>query len=963
MIEETTDGFNIPGSSAENFHHQQCYKVEGKSLIFKQFIALLIKRFHHFRKSRKGFLCEIVMPALFILLAMFFSETNPPFTDPPPLELHPWHYTPDRGDRHLYTFYSNYPCESDKVSHTPWTKVKQANDKEDKPECSCATGVQHCSVGFHEPPKTYLASEDYLYNLTGEDVSDWLVKTTNRYIKRRDLIINIFHNSKRLWQVWFNNKGWIAGISYMNVMNNLLLRSYLPFGRDPRKFGITTIHHPMNLTKQQLSEQTIFHKLLYNAETDSVVAICVIFAMCFIPASFVMILIEERVSNSKHLQFVSGVNPAVYWVSTFVWDMINYAIPAVLCIIIFMIFNKEAYVGVRNFPCLVALMFLYGLYGFIAKLTVEMNFGVSDLYDLHAALYLIDRWAMIPLMYPFSRVFNVPSTAMVTLKSISIFLGTTSTLATFILDCLEDEDKELKRVNHILRQVLLILPQYCLGRGLLDMSRNQMHADTFKRFGVDHFISPFEWSQVGRNLLSLFVLGCTFFTLNLLIEYGVFTRKREKFILSGLMYEEEDFDVTRERSRILGKRATGDIIRVENLTKVYSVSGQKDKFTAVDRLSFGVPHGQCFGLLGVNGAGKSTTFQILTGEIPMTAGNAYINGYSIVKDINHVRRDIGYCPQFDAFDPLMTAEEVLSLYARLRGIPESDVQSEYKTSSLLLIFPACCDLILNYMIETPRSSLKVVDWGIKKLGLTQYAKRRSGNYSGGNKRKLSTAISLIGNPSVIFLDEPTSGMDPRSRRFLWNCINNIVKDGRSVILTSHSMEECEALCGRLAIMVNGRFSCIGSTQHLKNRFGDGYTVKIRVSGEHPDLHPIEEFINNTFNDTVLKERHHNLLHYQLASDFKLSYIFGQIEAVRKSFNIEDYCVSQTTLDQVFINFAKKQSDLPDDEYSTVAQTLAVKKVLSDMPDLERGNRPSDDNNRSRVDVFSRSAAKSALKVL
>ena len=105
---------------------------------------------------------------------------------------------------------------------------------------------------------------------------------------------------------------------------------------------------------------------------DVVVAICVIFAMSFVPASFILFLIEERVSNSKHLQFVSGINPTVYWLANWAWDMLNYSIPAILCILIFLAFGKEAYTSAKNFPCLLALMFLYG-------------------------------WSITPMMYPFSR--------------------------------------------------------------------------------------------------------------------------------------------------------------------------------------------------------------------------------------------------------------------------------------------------------------------------------------------------------------------------------------------------------------------------------------------------------------------------------------------------------------------------------------------------------------------------------
>lgn len=118
---------------------------------------------------------------------------------------------------------------------------------------------------------------------------------------------------------------------------------------------------------------------------------------------------------------------------------------------------------------------------------------------------------------------------------------------------------------------------------------------------------------------------------------------------------------------------------------------------------------------------------------------------------------------------------------------------------------------------------------IGKLDLSKHADKPSHTYSGGNKRKLSTAIALVGDPPIVFLDEPTTGMDPGSRRFLWSTLTSVMKSGRSIVLTSHSMEECEALCTRLAIMVNGQFKCIGSPQHIKSRFGEGYIVTAAVT--------------------------------------------------------------------------------------------------------------------------------------
>jgi len=116
----------------------------------------------------------------------------------------------------------------------------------------------------------------------------------------------------------------------------------------------------------------------------------------------------------------------------------------------------------------------------------------------------------------------------------------------------------------------------------------------------------------------------------------------------------------------------------------------------------------------------------------------------------------------------------------------------------------------------------------KSFGFMKHIDKQTHAYSGGNKRKLSTAIAVIGSPSVIYLDEPTTGMDPAARRQLWNMVCRIRDSGKSIVLTSHSMEECEALCTRLAIMVNGEFKCIGSTQHLKNKFSKGLILKIKV---------------------------------------------------------------------------------------------------------------------------------------
>uniref|UniRef100_A0A8D2MJU0 P-type phospholipid transporter n=1 Tax=Zonotrichia albicollis TaxID=44394 RepID=A0A8D2MJU0_ZONAL len=845
------------------------YQMKGWKLTQQQFMALLWKRMLIAKRSRKGFFAQIVLPAVFVCIALMFSLIVPPFGKYPSLELQPWMYDEQ------YTFISNDAPEDagthklldallDKpgfgtrcmqghsIPDTPctvgqkeWTTASVPESVLDiflkgnwsmanpSPSCECSSEkikkmlpVCPPGAGGLPPPQREQDTADILQNLTGRNISDYLVKTYAQIIGKS--------LKNKIW-VWFNNKGWHAIASFLNVINNAILRANLQQGENPSAYGITAFNHPLNLTKQQLSEVA-----LMTTSVDVLVSICVIFAMSFVPASFVVFLIQERVSKAKHLQFISGVKPVIYWLANFVWDMCNYIVPATLVVIIFICFQQKSYVSSSNLPVLALLLFLYG-------------------------------WSITPLMYPASFVFKIPSTAYVVLTSVNLFIGINGSVATFVLELFTND---LKDINDILKSVFLIFPHFCLGRGLIDMVKNQAMADALERFGENRFVSPLSWDLVGRNLFAMAVEGVVFFLITVLIQYRFFIKPRPVYAKLPPV-NDEDEDVTRERQRIISGGGQSDILEIKELTKVTELLNSKP---AVDRICVGIPPGECFGLLGVNGAGKSSTFKMLTGDTDVTGGEAFLKGNSILSNIQEVHQNMGYCPQFDAVNELLTGREHLEFFALLRGVPEKEV-------------------------------CKVGEWAIRKLGLVKYGEKYAGNYSGGNRRKLSTAIALIGGPPVVFLDEPTTGMDPKARRFLWNCALSVIKEGRSVVLTSHSMEECEALCTRMAIMVNGRFRCLGSVQHLKNRFGDGYTIVVRIAGANPDLKPVEEFFGHAFPGSVLKEKHRNMLQYQLpSSPSSLAKIFSILSQNKKRLHIEDYSVSQTTLDQVFVNFAKDQSD-------------------------------------------------------
>lgn len=284
------------------------------------------------------------------------------------------------------------------------------------------------------------------------------------------------------------------------------------------------------------------------------------------------------------------------------------------------------------------------------------------------------------------------------------------------------------------------------------------------------------------TIFSLLVVACLEYFMNK-ISFGSKDNPHPPALLT------EDEEVIREAEKIskldlTSQESANYSIVIKNLEKSYG------GFKAVQNISFGLNYGECFALLGVNGAGKTTTFKCLTNEVFPTKGHINIAGNDSIKRFEDVRRLIGYCPQFDAVFEYMTVSENLYFYSLIKGIP-SDKR------------------------ETMIQSI------INEMKLSDQLNKPAGTLSGGNRRKLSVAVAMIGNPPIIFLDEPSNGMDPEARRFMWAVIQKISTERKksSVILTTHSMEEAETLCRRMGIMVKGRFKCLGTSTGIKDRYG------------------------------------------------------------------------------------------------------------------------------------------------
>ncbi|NWT20072.1 ABCA9 protein, partial [Vireo altiloquus] len=355
--------------------------------------------------------------------------------------------------------------------------------------------------------------------------------------------------------------------------------------------------------------------------------------------------------------------------------------------------------------------------------------------------------------------------------------------------------------------------------------------------------------------------------------------------------EEEDEDVRAEREAVRNamvapRQEEKSVIIVSNLCKEYKIKQagsflkkKKKKKTATKNLSFCVKKGEVLGLLGPNGAGKSTAIKMITGETTPTAGQVLMKrgdgGSSQLQD--QAPAFLGYCPQENPLWLDLTPQQHLRVYAAVKGLCEEDTA-------------AAVDRIVN------------------ALQLQDYLNKKVRKLPAGITRKLCVALSMLGNPSVLLLDEPSTGMDPNGQRRVWKTIRDALKTKESgAILTTHYMEEAEAVCDRVAILVSGQLRCIGSIQYLKNKFGKGYLLEIKVKDpESSDALHTE--ILKIFPGAARQERFPSLLVYKVPMEdaLPLSQSFSKLEEAKRSCSLEEYSFSLNTLTQVFLELSREQ---------------------------------------------------------
>ncbi|KAG5679218.1 hypothetical protein PVAND_008802 [Polypedilum vanderplanki] len=670
--------------------------------------------------------------------------------------------------------------------------------------------------------------------ITDKSIFDYIYQNFLRNNLKYEIGVELDEN-KSVTSVYYNPNSYYNSLYVaLNFYHRAILKELTNADHDIK---LLYNYYESIFTNDDNDYEVIYDLSDRNVWKDITVYFLFFFLLTYWPVIHMTLKIKERVTKAKLLQFISGANKLIFTFTSFVLDVIIF----------------------------LSIMFI--IYGVVAALDRP---GFNTLNDAAVYLTIFTFYAIniIPLIYLMSFLFKKHTTGEAVMQLIPVGFAILY-LAYAILNTIS-----LEIVGTIIYWIGIFFAPFSLVDCFVKIMDTGLFGGEFWKFGD---------KGIFLNLTLMAVGGVIFLTIVLLKDFLFFMWIRYKFFNKskhlGTLNSQLDDDVLNEIQRVKNKTPSQIVdsnLVLKNLSKVYG------KNLAVNQLYVGVEKAEIFGLLGVNGSGKTSVFKMLTGDEIISSGNAWIHGNSLIGQLSSVYKEIGYCPQYDALLPDLSGRETLKIFCLLRGIPRNEI---------------------NQVIET----------FAHELDFYKHLDKKISEFSGGNRRKLSTTISLLGNLSLIFLDECSSGIDAKATRQLWNIINKTKNAGKSIIITSHSMQECEVLCNKLAIMVDGSFECLGSIQHLKNKFSKGYVLKIMMSKKEDEEHfrAIESRVMAKFPNAQLKERFMRLLTFHIdIPELKWSEVFAYLARMKEELGIDDYTMTQASLESVFLFFSKrgKQKD-------------------------------------------------------
>lgn len=574
-------------------------------------------------------------------------------------------------------------------------------------------------------------------------------------------------------------------------------------------------------------------------------------------------LVYEKQQNLRLMMKMHGLGDGPYW-------MISYA---------YFLFISSLY------------MFCLVIFGSV----IGLKFFTLNDYGIQFVFYFIYINLQISLAFLVAAIFSNVKTATV-IAYICVF--GTGLLGGFLFQVFV-QDSSFPRVWIF---VMELYPGFSLYRGLYEFAQYSFNGNYMGTNGM-------KWRDLSdsRNgMKDVLIIMVVEWLLVILVAYyydrvvssGTGFRRSPLFFLpkkllkkgfsssfrkpsfrrqtSKVYVQMEKADVTQEREKVdqlLLEQSTSHAIICDDLKKVYpGRDGNPEKF-AVRGLSLALPRGECFGMLGPNGAGKTSFINMMIGLTKPTSGSAFVQGLDIRTRMNAIYTSMGVCPQHDLLWETLTGREHLLFYGRLKNLKGA---------------------ALTQAVEESLRSVNLFYGGV--------GDKQAGKYSGGMKRRLSVAISLIGDPKVVYMDEPSTGLDPASRNNLWNVVKRAKQD-RAIILTTHSMEEAEVLCDRLGIFVDGSLQCIGNPKELKARYGGSYVFTMTTS--HNNEEEVENLVKCLSPSANKIYQISGTQKFELPKEeVKIADVFQAVDNAKRRFTVYAWGLADTTLEDVFIKVAR-----------------------------------------------------------
>jgi len=650
-----------------------------------------------------------------------------------------------------------------------------------------------------------------------------------------------------------------------NTISNVILAS------NQVNDTIHTSSYPFNYFDSLYVGNLKFYALL-------IVCFCISFSLSFFGCN----VVTERMNKLlKQLQ-LNGITNRSYWLSVLISDHIVFMVTCVLIFACFLIFKFDPMFHVN-------MLILFGGIIFVC--------GFACLLFQYCFSYCVKSEASALIIF---FIINIAPTYLISIEGHNQSFDTVS----------DTDDVELNLIiSSFLLVIGIIFPNYNIVRTLKTLiSVGIEHRAIGTSISMSNLLK-FKY-QISNTYLYSIISVVLYGYLLIILTKKKYNPKRGVLVTSEEMDKsfdkellEGDEDIYNEYRRVIEDKNNEIPIKITKLGKEYDEIDFESRQEIIDALerknpkygeyhmsqmgsgrivvtpfkniSLGIDKRECFGILGPNGSGKSSLLNTTSFTFPQTIGDIVYDGKKTT-DRKGNEITLGYCPQEDTLWDDFTLYEHIEMFLYLRGFSKKE-------------------------------SKRIAKQFIKYCRLTEHKNKMPSELSGGTRRKLNILMALCCSSSKIILDEPTAGMDPSTRRYVWDIIKGTIQtNGSSTVMSTHSMEEAELLCNRIAIMVKGKIRCIGSPEHIKMKYGNTYILDV-FTNDVERFHEEVVVRKRIFGEAKYEREDKSLqrVKYEVLNTSNIGLVFEIMESCRKEGLYNDYSYSQTSLEQVFLNFAIK----------------------------------------------------------